>query len=87
MSDNKKDADRKTLGNASLKVFEKTVLFIDIMWSKSCQKDEDPQLRNNVNLQAMLEKALPTLTFRNSFSVVIVCWLAVITLHLAGEHL
>ena len=31
MSDNKKDADRKTLGNASLKVFEKTVLFIDIM--------------------------------------------------------
>merc|ERR1711953_1191131 len=52
-SDNKKDADRKTFGNASLK--------------------------------AILEKALPTLTFRNSITVVIVCWLAVITLHLAGE--
>merc|ERR1711953_355201 len=53
MSDNKKDADRKTFGNASLK--------------------------------AMLEKALPMLTFRNSIIVVIVCWLAVLTLHLTGE--
>merc|ERR1711953_492503 len=53
VSDNKKDADKKTFGNASLK--------------------------------AMLEKALPMLTFRNSFSVVIVCWLAVLTLHLDGE--
>ena len=39
------------------------------------------------NLQAaMLEKGLPLLTFRNCFSVVVVCWLAVITLHLTGQH-
>ena len=86
MSDNKKDADGKTLGNASLKV-NNIFFYIYIMWSKSCKKDKDPQPRNNVNLQAMLEKAMPMLTFRNSFSVVIVCWLAVLTLHQAGEHL
>ena len=33
----------------------------------------------------MLEKGLPLLTFRNCFSVVVVCWLAVITLHLTGQ--
>ena len=37
--------------------------------------------------EAMLEKGLPMLSFRNFLFAFVICWLAVITFHLAGGKL
>merc|ERR1711953_1447301 len=55
------------------------------MVSDNKKDADDRKTFGNASLKAILEKALPTLTFRNSITVVIVCWLAVPTLHQAGE--
>ena len=54
------------------------VLVIDLIRHLSIHTENDC-------MQVSLEKMLNFMSVRNCFSALVVCWLAIITLHLAGE--